>query len=54
MEAQVLDLDADLATLCNLGSLLHLILLHFLTLVHPFLLLFFLLERECVREMRGE
>jgi len=46
VEAQVLDLDADLATLCNLGSLLHL-LLHFLTLVHPFLLLFFLLERVC-------
>ena len=53
MEAQVLDLDVDLATLCNLGSLLHLLLLHFLTLVQPFLLLFFLLERECVREMRG-
>ena len=54
VEAQVLDLDADLASLCNLGSLLHLVLLHFLTLVQPFLLLFFLLERECVREMRGE
>ena len=54
MEAQVLDLDANLATLCILGSLLHLLLLHFLTLVQPFLLLFFLLERECVREMRGE
>ena len=48
MEAQVLDLDADLATLRNLGSLFYLLLLHFLTLVHPFLLLFFLLERECV------
>ena len=47
MEAQVLDLGDDLATLCNLGSLLHLLLLHFLTLVHPFLLLFFLLERVC-------
>ena len=47
MEAQVLDLDADVASLCNLGSLLHLLLLHFLTLVHPFHLLFFLLEREC-------
>ena len=46
MEAQVL----DLSTLCNLGSLLHLLLLHFLTLVHPFLPLFFLLERECVCE----
>ena len=46
MEAQVLDLDADVASLCNLGSLLHLLLLRFLTLVHPFLLLFFLLERE--------
>jgi len=42
VEAQVL----DFATLCNLSSLL--LLLHFLTLVHPFLLLFFLLERECV------
>jgi hypothetical protein len=50
VEAQVL----DLATLCNLGSLLHLLLLHFPTLVHPFLLLFFLIERECVREMIGE
>ena len=49
MEAQVFDLDADLATLCNLGSILHLLLLllHFLTLVHLFLLLFFLLERVC-------
>jgi len=47
VEAQVLDLDADLATLCNLGSLLHLLHLHFLTLVEPFLLLFFLLERVC-------
>jgi hypothetical protein len=47
VEAQVLDLDADLAALYNLGSLLHLLLLHFLTLVHPFLLLFFLLERVC-------
>ena len=45
-EARVLDLGADLATLCNLVSLLHLLLLRFLTLVHPFLLLFFLLERE--------
>jgi hypothetical protein len=36
VEAQVLDLDADLAALYNLGSLLHLLLLHFLTLVHPF------------------
>jgi hypothetical protein len=54
VEAQVLDQGVDLATLCNLGSLLHLLLLHFLTLAHPFLLLFFLLERECVREMRGE
>ena len=43
----MLDLGDDLATLCNLGSLLHLLLLHFLTLVHPFHLLFFLLEREC-------
>ena len=49
-EARVLDLGADLATLCNLGSLLHLLLLHFLTLVHPFFLLFFLLERESVCE----
>ena len=48
MEAQVLDVGADLATLCNLGSLLHLLLLHFLTLVRPFLLLFFFLERVCV------
>ena len=47
MEAQVLDLDVDLATLCNLGSLLHLLLIHFLTLVHPFCLLLFLLERVC-------
>ena len=47
MEAQVLDLDADLATLRNLGSLFYLLLLHFLTLVRPFLLLFFLLERVC-------
>jgi hypothetical protein len=54
MEAQVLDLGADLATFCNHGSLLHLLFLHFLTLAHHFLLLFFLLERECVREMRGE
>ena len=54
MKALVLDLGADLATLCNLGSLLHLLLLHYLTLVLPFLLLFFLLERECVTEMRGE
>ena len=46
-EARVLDLGADLATLCNLVSLLHLLLLHFLTLVHHFLLLFFLLERAC-------
>ena len=29
MEAQVLDLDVDLAALCNLGSLLHLLILHF-------------------------
>jgi hypothetical protein len=35
VEAQVL----DLATLCNLGSLLHLLLLHFPTLVHPSLVL---------------
>ena len=46
MEAQVL----DFATLCNLGSLLLLLLLDFLTLVRPFLLLFFLLERESVCE----
>ena len=42
MEAKVLDLGVGLATLCNHGSLLH-----FLTLVHLFLLLFFLLERVC-------
>ena len=48
MGAQVLDLDVDLAALCNLGSLLHLLLLHFLTLVHLFLSLFFLLESESV------
>ena len=54
MEAQVLDLGTDLATLYNLGSLLHLLLLHFLTLVHPFLLLFFILEREGERGMKGE
>jgi len=48
VEAQVLDLDVDLATLCNLGSLIHLLLLQFLTLVHPFFLLFFLLEKESV------
>jgi hypothetical protein len=54
VEAQGLYLGADLATLCNLGAFLHLLPLHFLTLVHPFFLLFFLLERECVREMRGE
>ena len=47
MEAQVLDLDADVASLCNLGSLHHLVLLRFLTLVQPFLLLFFLIERVC-------
>ena len=46
--AQVLDLDADLTALCNLGSLIHLLLLQFLTLVHPFFLLFFLLEKESV------
>ena len=44
----MLDLDANVATLCNLSSLLHLLLLHFLTLVHLFLSLFFLLENESV------
>ena len=53
MEAQVLDLDVDLATLCNLGSLLHLLLLlHFLTLVHPSLSLV-LHYKERVRGMSG-
>ena len=54
MEAQVLDLDVDLATLLQSWFPSPPLLLHFLTLVHPFLLLFFLLERVCVREMRGE
>ena len=55
MEAQVFDLDADLAALCNLGSLLHLLLLHFLTLVRPFLsLVLHSRERGGVRGMKGE
>ena len=43
---------ADLVALGKLdpSSLLH--LLHFLTLVHPFSFLFFILEREGVDEMK--
>ena len=45
---------SDLATFCRLDSLLHLLLLHFLTLVH--LLLFLVLhsrERESEANERG-
>ena len=51
VEAQVLDLRLILLHSSTL-ILFSIFFFFFLTLVHPFLPLFFLLERECEREMR--